>query len=118
MNSLKPALKVASFIMFIWAVMMFLVMVPFLEGDHLAMLGLFISGSICIVLSLTMMLASRGAVKRVSSKPMFVVTALSWGLLCLTGALPFYFGLEDMSFTDALFESVSGVTTTDRKSVV
>ena len=91
---------------------MFLVMVPFLEGDHLAMLGLFISGSICIVLSLTMMLASRGAVKRVSSKPMFVVTALSWGLLCLTGALPFYFGLEDMSFTDALFESVSGVTTT------
>ena len=112
MKSLKPALKVASFIMFIWAVMMFLVMLPFLDGDHDAMLGLFISGSICVVLSLAMMLLSRGAVSRVGSKPMFIVTALSWGLLCFTGALPFYFGLEHMSFTDALFESVSGVTTT------
>ncbi|WP_196158822.1 TrkH family potassium uptake protein [Reinekea sp. G2M2-21] len=112
MNALRPSLKVASFTMFIWAVMMFLVMVPFAHEDHRSMQGLFISGSVCIVLSVVLMMLGRGAVPRVGSKPMFYVTTINWGLLCLTGALPFYFGLHDMRFVDALFESVSGVTTT------
>lgn len=43
----------------------------------------------------------------------FLVTALFWTVLGLFGSLPFLFsnGLE-LSFTDALFESLSGLTTT------
>lgn len=43
----------------------------------------------------------------------FLVTALFWTVLGLFGALPFVFstGLE-LSFTDAAFESLSGLTTT------
>ncbi len=44
----------------------------------------------------------------------FLIVALFWALLGLGGALPFLFGTEQkMSFTDAVFESVAGVTTTN-----
>lgn len=61
-----------------------------------------------------------------------IITSLSWILMSLVGALPFLITGEIPSFTDALFETVSGFTTTgasilpnvealsytDRKSVV
>ncbi len=40
----------------------------------------------------------------------FAIVLLTWGLICLIGVIPFlYFGLKPI---DALFESVSGITTT------
>ena len=42
----------------------------------------------------------------------FVATALSWILMSLFGCLPFYFTGEIPRFIDALFETVSGFTTT------
>lgn len=41
-----------------------------------------------------------------------VATALSWILLSFFGALPFWISREIPSFTDALFETISGFTTT------
>lgn len=41
-----------------------------------------------------------------------VITALSWVFLSFFGCLPFFFSREIPSFTDALFETVSGFTTT------
>lgn len=42
----------------------------------------------------------------------FVLTALSWTVIPLMASLPFFFSDLDVSFTDAVFETVSGVTTT------
>ena len=42
----------------------------------------------------------------------FVAVALSWIVLSVTGALPFIFNGDIPSFTDALFEIISGYTTT------
>lgn len=41
-----------------------------------------------------------------------ITTALSWIILSIFGALPFVFSREIPSFTDALFEVISGFTTT------
>ena len=41
-----------------------------------------------------------------------IITSLSWILMSLVGALPFLITGEIPSFTDALFETVSGFTTT------
>ncbi len=41
-----------------------------------------------------------------------VATALSWIVMSLIGCLPFYISGEIPSFTDALFETISGFTTT------
>ena len=42
----------------------------------------------------------------------FVIVALSWIMLSIMGALPFLISGEIPSFTDALFETISGFTTT------
>lgn len=43
----------------------------------------------------------------------FLVTVMFWGVLSLYGSIPFYFAEQSWhSYTDALFESVSGLTTT------
>lgn len=41
-----------------------------------------------------------------------IATSLSWILMSIAGGLPFYFTREIPSLTDALFETVSGFTTT------
>jgi trk system potassium uptake protein TrkH len=47
-----------------------------------------------------------------SIRQMFVLTCASWASICLFSAMPLFFGIEQLSFTDAVFEAVSGVTTT------
>lgn len=46
------------------------------------------------------------------AKEGFVMVSLSWLLLSFFGALPFVISREIPSFTDALFETISGFTTT------
>lgn len=46
------------------------------------------------------------------AKEGFVAVSLSWIILSLVGALPFYLSGEIPSYTDALFETISGFTTT------
>jgi len=42
----------------------------------------------------------------------FAIVTFSWGILSLTGALPFYLSRQIPSFIDSFFETVSGFTTT------
>ncbi len=50
--------------------------------------------------------------KRVYYKDGFIVVSLGWVFISLFGALPFYLSGEIPSYLDALFEAVSGFTTT------
>lgn len=46
------------------------------------------------------------------AKEGFVTVSLSWIILSLIGVLPFYLSGEFPTYTDALFETISGLTTT------
>ncbi len=59
----------------------------------------------------TLWFLSLGPQARLRRRDGFLVVALFWLLLGLLGIFPFLFGLR-MPFADALFESVSGLTTT------
>lgn len=50
--------------------------------------------------------------ERFFAKEGYIITALSWLLLSLAGCMPFYLSGEIPSFTNALFECISGFTTT------
>ena len=50
--------------------------------------------------------------KRIYAKEGFVIVAISWAIVSFVGTLPFYFSGEIPYFIDALFETVSGFTTT------
>ncbi len=49
---------------------------------------------------------------RLRAREGFVIVGLSWIVISLAGAFPFFLSGEIPSFTDAFFESVSGFTTT------
>ncbi len=49
---------------------------------------------------------------RVTSRQGYVLTVVSWIAVSLTGALPLWYSSLDISFCDAVFETVSGLTTT------
>ena len=50
---------------------------------------------------------------KINLRQAFLLTILSWFLIALFGSLPFVFTQAHLlSFTDAFFEAVSGITTT------
>ncbi len=50
--------------------------------------------------------------KKLTLQQAFLLTALSWLSIAIFGSLPFIFSNLDFSFTNAFFESMSGITTT------
>ncbi len=50
--------------------------------------------------------------KKLTLQQAFLLTALSWLSIAIFGALPFFFSNINFSFTNAFFESMSGITTT------
>ena len=50
--------------------------------------------------------------KKLNLQQAFLLTALSWLSIAIFGSLPFVFSSTEFSFTNAFFESMSGITTT------
>lgn len=50
--------------------------------------------------------------RQITTRSAFLVTAGSWIMMAIVAALPLRFGGHDLSWTDALFEAISGLTTT------
>ena len=50
--------------------------------------------------------------KKLNLQQAFLLTALSWLSIAIFGSLPFVFSSENFTFTNAFFESMSGITTT------
>jgi trk system potassium uptake protein TrkH len=57
-------------------------------------------------------LTSRGNVRTITPRQGFVLTTVLWIVIPGFAALPFAFSDLDLSYTDAFFESMSGLTTT------
>ena len=49
---------------------------------------------------------------KINIRQAFLLTIVSWFLIALFGSLPFIYTSSSLSFTDAFFEAVSGITTT------
>lgn len=71
-----------------------------------------ISLGLCGFCGTILILGNKQSEIEISGRQAFLLTGLSWVFLCLFSSLPFLFSLSGLSFTDALFESVSGLTTT------
>jgi trk system potassium uptake protein TrkH len=57
-------------------------------------------------------LGSGQKVETIRQREGMAVVAIGWSVIGLFGALPFYFSGNEFTFTNAVFESVSGFTTT------
>ncbi len=71
-----------------------------------------ISEGITIAVAILLMIVRGRGRPTLRIREMFLFTNLAWLMVCGFGALPFILSHTVGSFTDAVFESVSGVTTT------
>jgi len=103
-----PALRVLAIIM---VTMGLLVIIPAMELSSnsfiFAEFGLLLIG-----IGIGITLSFRGKLKHINSRQMFLITVSNWVGVALISSIPFYLSNQNISFTDAIFESVSGITTT------
>lgn len=84
--------------------------VAIIYGEH-TLLSFALTIALLAVFGL-LCLKKKSKKNNIYAKEGYVIVALSWILMSLFGALPFFFGGHIPSFVDAFFETVSGFTTT------
>lgn len=72
----------------------------------------FLATIVLLIATGSVLIAMKPKDKTIYARHGLIIVALGWILMSLFGALPFYFSGEIPSYLDAVFESVSGFTTT------
>lgn len=110
--NLRPVFYIVGlFLIFLGAAMALPAAVD-LAADNSDWRTFVVSGVITVFIGGTLMLCCRGGMQSVGRREAFVLTALSWIVLCAFAALPLRFAELNLSYADAYFEAMSGLTTT------
>ncbi|PCI06999.1 MAG: potassium transporter [Flavobacteriaceae bacterium] len=90
-----------------------LLAIPFsLYHKEEAVSGILSAGLVTIILGFIMWYTNRNAPKNLHKKEGYIIVTFGWLILTLTGTLPYLFTGAIPNFTDAIFETMSGYTTT------
>ena len=111
-SSLYTAVNVSASFSLVLAVAMLIPMVVDLSAGHPDWQAFLASALIVGTLCLLGIFATRGHVEPFSLRLGFMVVNLLWVMASVVGALPFMLSSLQLSPADAVFESVSGLTTT------
>ena len=74
--------------------------------------------ALTLIIGVMLVLTTRNNVRNLSLRQAFVLTTLSWVLMPGVAALPFVFADLGLSYTDAFFEAMSGLTTTGSTVII
>jgi len=108
----RPVFLVIGILLSTLAVMMVVPAVFDLLAGHPDWEVFMVSAGVTLFVGVATALTCRTGGARLTVRQAFVMTTLSWIVLTLFAALPLHFSELGMSFTDAFFESMSGLTTT------
>ena len=72
----------------------------------------------CLFVGVALAVSTRGTGRALTIRSAFIMTTLAWILLATFGALPFVWSELQLSYTDAFFEAMSGLTTTGATVIV
>lgn len=81
-------------------------------GYHHSASAFFLSAIMSLFFGGALALATRSEVETLSPRAAFVLTIGAWLALSISAAIPLHLSGQNMSWTDAIFEAVSGLTTT------
>jgi len=109
--SLRPTFRfLAVLVMFLSLCLFIPGLIDYFSGETQS-LYLFKIAGFSFIAAIPVWFLSRKA-RSFSNRDVFLVIVFSWVLASIFGSLPFYFSGYFPSYPDALFEAVSGVTTT------
>lgn len=111
MFNLRPLAFILGSILSKLALFMWLPTLVALFGDGAGFQEFLLATLLTHISALLLWLLGRGKKVQFRVKEMFLLTTLVWLSVCMFGALPFFF-ISHISFTNAFFETMSGVTTT------
>lgn len=86
--------------------------ISLVKQEDMACIGFAASIGIILILSLLLLVLCKGSRRSFKAKEGLVCVSISWIVMSLLGCLPFYISGEIPFYLDALFETVSGFTTT------
>ena len=78
------------------------------EGNHSFLSASFVT----IFVGILFILANLEKEFKLSLKQTFLFSSLAWIMVAIFGSLPFLLSTQNFSFSEAFFESMSGITTT------
>jgi len=113
MPDLRPVFSIAGALLAILAVAMLVPTALDLATGNPDWQAFAAAAAVTLFVGVALMLATRDAGWRgFGLRQGFLIANLSWALVALFGALPFVFADPGLGFSDAVFESMSGITTT------
>ena len=74
--------------------------------------------ALTLFIGVMLVLTTHSDVRNLSLRQAFILTTLSWVLMPAVAALPFVFADLGLSYTDAFFEAMSGLTTTGSTVII
>ena len=105
----RPIVLVSGTLLAALAVMMCIpAIVDFVDG-HSDWEIFAICASLTLFVGVGMALTSRSDGSKLNIRQAFVMTTLSWVFLSIFASLPFHFSTVNLSYTDSLFEAMSGL---------
>ena len=112
MNSgIKTVFLISGYLLIILSLVM---LIPYFveqllgSGSHIFAICAVLTAFIGILLVIT----NQTTNKKLNIQHAFLMTSLAWIIISLFGSLPFMFSTLNLTFTDAYFETMSGITTT------
>ena len=112
MIDLRPTLFIIGLLLSILAAAMTLPAVVDLAADNPDWQVFLVSAVVTMFTGASLALAYRGQGFHLTVRETFVLTTVSWVVLTAFASLPFAFSGLGLSFADAYFEAMSGLTTT------
>jgi trk system potassium uptake protein TrkH len=112
----RPVLHLVGMVLMATAVMMLFPLAIDLYYGDADWQAFGVASAVAAVLGASMTFLNPGALKAgLTLRQAFILTPVSWFAVAAVSAMPFYFsgyGIVSGSLTDAMFEAVSGITTT------
>ena len=105
--------KLLGFLLILESIFLFPpALISALDGERAALGAIFATMALSAVAGMLLELVCRNAEKSFYAREGFLIVALGWIVLSVVGALPFWLSGEIPRYVDALFEVISGFTTT------
>ena len=108
----RPIIKVIGIFLIILGIFMFIPAAVDMISGTKDIKVFVLSGLITILIGVILNLSVWGRNDVLGTKEAFILTTLSWFVIAVFSAIPFYLSDIGLNFTDSFFESMSGITTT------
>lgn len=112
MIDFRPLLLVIGMLLTIVAIAMMLPAIADIMAGSSDWISFFISSFLTAFLGISLVLTNHGHTGNLNLRQAFILTSASWLIVVAFSALPFVFTESGLSYTDAFFEAMSGITTT------